>query len=118
MNAAGVARRWQFWAAFGVAILLIAGVVSYFASSSPDGLDSATLQGCQVVATDHGEQLTGSCIAQHATEHTMSVSPLADYTVFGHPATSGLAGIIGAVVVLAIAFGAFWLIARTRRTKG
>lgn len=118
MNAARVARRWQFWAAFGAAILLIAGVVSYFASSSPDGLDSATLQGCQVVATDHGEQLTGSCIAQHATEHTMSVSPLADYTVFGHPATSGLAGIIGAVVVLAIAFGAFWLIARTRRTKG
>ncbi|WP_319432227.1 PDGLE domain-containing protein [Mycobacterium sp. RTGN5] len=118
MNAPGVAHRWQFWAAFGVAILLIAGVVSYFASSSPDGLDSATLQGCQVVATDHGEQLTGSCIAQHATEHTMSVSPLADYTLFGHPATSGLAGIIGAVVVLAIAFGAFWLIARTRRTKG
>jgi cobalt/nickel transport protein len=118
VNAPGVARRWQFWAAFGVAILLIAGVVSYFASSSPDGLDSATLQGCQVVATDHGQQLTGSCIAQHATEHAMSVSPLADYTLFGHPATSGLAGIIGAVVVLAIAFGAFWLIARTRRTKG
>lgn len=41
---ANTARRWQFWAGFGVAILLIAGVVSYFASSSPDGLDSATLQ--------------------------------------------------------------------------
>ncbi|BBY60084.1 PDGLE domain-containing protein [Mycolicibacterium sarraceniae] len=118
MNAAGVARHWQFWVAFGAAILLIAGVVSYFASSSPDGLDSATLQGCRVVETEHGEQLTGSCIAQHATEHVMSVSPLADYTILGHPATSGLAGIIGAVVVLAIAFGAFWLIARTRRTKG
>ena len=77
MNAAAVARRWQFWVGFGVAILLIAGVVSYFASSSPDGLDSATLQGCQVVATDHGQQLTGNCIAQHATEHPMSVSPLA-----------------------------------------
>ncbi|BBY66205.1 PDGLE domain-containing protein [Mycolicibacterium helvum] len=118
MTAAGVTRRWQFWVAFGVAILLIAGVVSYFASSSPDGLDSATLQGCQVVETDHGEHLTGNCIAQHATEHPMSVSPLADYTILGHPATSGLAGILGAVVVLAIAFGAFWLIARTRRTKG
>lgn len=116
MNA--VARRWQFWVGFGVAILLIAGVVSYFASSSPDGLDSATLQGCQVVETEHGEHLTGNCIAQHATEHPMSVSPLADYTIFGQPATSGLAGIIGAVVVLAIAFGAFWLIARTRRSKG
>lgn len=110
-------RRWQFWVGFGVAILLIAGVLSYFASSSPDGLDSATLQGCQVVHTEHGEQLTGSCIAQHATEHQMSVSPLADYTVLGNPATSGVAGVIGAIAVLAIAFGAFWLIARTRRTK-
>ncbi|WP_431232730.1 PDGLE domain-containing protein [Mycolicibacterium psychrotolerans] len=117
MNALAVTRRWQFWAGFGVAILLIAGVVSYFASSSPDGLDSATLQGCQVVETDHGEQLTGDCIAQHATAHAMSTSPLADYTIFGHSGTNGPAGIIGAVVVLAIAFGAFWLIARSRRTK-
>ncbi|MEZ0357579.1 PDGLE domain-containing protein [Mycobacterium sp. SA01] len=117
MSAQTVARRWQFWVGFGAAILLIAGVVSYFASSSPDGLDSATLQGCQVVHTEHGEQLTGSCIAQHATEHTMSASPLADYTIFGHPATSGLAGVIGALVVLGIAFGGFWLIARSRRAK-
>lgn len=117
MSAAAVARRWQFWAGFGVAILLIAGVVSYFASPSPDGLDSATLRGCQVVDTGHGEELTGTCIAQHATEHTMSASPLADYTLFGHPATGGLAGIIGAIVVLGIAFGGFWLIARTRRAK-
>lgn len=117
MSAKTAARRWQFWAGFGVAILLIAGVVSYFASSSPDGLDSATLQGCQVVQTGHGEQLTGNCIAQHATQHAMSTSPLADYTIFGHPATSGLAGIIGAVVVLGIAFGGFWLIARSRRAK-
>lgn len=112
------ARRWKFWAAFAAAILLIAGVVSYFASSSPDGLDSATLQGCQVVETAQGEQLTGSCIAQHATEHTMSTSPLADYAILGRPATGGLAGIIGVVVVLGIAFGAFWVIARTRRSKG
>jgi cobalt/nickel transport protein len=111
------ARRWQFWVGFGVAILLIAGVVSYFASKSPDGLDSATLQGCQVVDTDHGEQLTGQCIAQHATAHPMSASPLADYTIFGQPATSGLAGVIGAVVVLVLAFGGFWLIARSRRAK-
>lgn len=111
-------RRWQFWAGFGAAIVLIAGVVSYFASHSPDGLDSATLQGCQVVHTDRGEQLTGNCIARHATAHRMSTSPLADYTVFGHPATGGLAGIIGAVVVLALAFGGFWLIARSRRSRG
>ena len=38
-------RHWWFWAGFAGAILLIAGVASYFASSSPDGLDSATFAG-------------------------------------------------------------------------
>lgn len=109
-------RHWRFWAGFATAIVLIAGVVSYFASSSPDGLDSATLQGCQVVETQDGEQLTGSCIAQHAAEHPMSVSPLADYTLFGHAGSVGAAGIIGALVVLALAGGAFWLLARSRRS--
>lgn len=113
---ATVGRRWRFWAGFVVAIVLIAGVVSYFASSSPDGLDSATLRGCEVVETDHGEQLAGSCIAQHATEHAMSASPLADYSVAGHDATGGLAGIIGAAVVLALASGGFWLLGRSRRS--
>ena len=42
-------RRWPFWVTFAAAILVIAGVASYFASSSPDGLDSATLRGCQVI---------------------------------------------------------------------
>ena len=46
-------RRW-FWIAFAVVTLLIAGGVSYLASSSPDGLDSATLQGCEVIATADG----------------------------------------------------------------
>lgn len=108
-------RHWRFWVVFAAAIVLIAGVASYFASSSPDGLDSATLQGCQVIQTDQGEQLTGSCIAQHATQHAMSVSPLAEYTVFGHAGSVGIAGIIGAGVVLALAGGAFWLLARGRR---
>lgn len=111
-----LSRHWRFWTGFAIAVLVIAGVVSYFASSSPDGLDSATLQGCQVVETANGEQLSGNCIAQHATEHTMAVSPLAEYTVFGHPGSVGVAGIIGAVVVLALSGGAFWLLARSRRS--
>lgn len=109
-------RHWWFWAGFAGSILLIAGAASYFASSSPDGLDSATLQGCQVMQTAQGEELIGNCIAQHATEHVMSVSPLADYTVFGRPGSVGVAGIIGAVAVLALAGGAFWLLARSRRS--
>jgi cobalt/nickel transport protein len=109
-------KRWSFWIAFAAATLLIAGVVSYFASSNPDGLDSATLQGCQVVETADGEQLTGDCIAQHADEHAMSTSPLADYAIGGQDGTGGIAGIIGVLVTVAVAGSAFWLIARSRRS--
>lgn len=109
-------KRWSFWIAFAAATLLIAGVVSYFASSAPDGLDSATLQGCQVVETADGEQLTGNCIAQHASEHSLATSPLADYAVGGQDGTGGIAGIIGVLVTVAVAGSAFWLIARSRRS--
>jgi cobalt/nickel transport protein len=111
-------RSWTFWVGFAIVTLLIAGGVSYFASSSPDGLDSATLQGCEVVETADGEELTGSCIAQNATDHHLAASPLADYSIFGGENTGGIAGILGVVVTLAIAGGAFWLIARSRSSKG
>jgi cobalt/nickel transport protein len=110
-----MSKRWRFWVAFAAATLVIAGVVSYFASSSPDGLDSATLRGCEVVETADGEELTGDCIAQHAGEHAMSTSPLADYAIGGRDGTGGVAGIIGVLVTVAVAGSAFWLIARSRR---
>jgi cobalt/nickel transport protein len=108
------ARR-LFWVVFAVVTLLIAGGVSYFASSSPDGLDSATLRGCEVVETPYGEELTGSCIAQHADEHSLAASPLADYAIGGREGTGGLAGIVGVLATVAVAGAAFWLIARSRR---
>ena len=108
----------MFWIGFTVVTLLIAGVLSYFASSSPDGLDSATLQGCEVVETADGEQLTGSCIAQNAEDHSMAGSPLADYSIAGGENTGGVAGVIGVMVTVVIAGGAFWLIARSRKPKG
>jgi cobalt/nickel transport protein len=104
-----------FWVGFALATLLIAGVVSYFASPNPDGLDSATLQGCEVVEVDGVEQLTGQCIAQNARDHAMSESPLADYAIAGDESTGGLAGIIGVLATLGVAGGAFWLIARSNR---
>ena len=109
------ARSWRFWAAFAVATLLIAGGLSYLASSSPDGLDSATMQGCQLVETAGGEQLQGDCIAQHAGEHGLAHSPLADYSIGGRDGTGGVAGVVGVAVTVLIASGAFWLIARSRR---
>jgi cobalt/nickel transport protein len=108
-------QRRVFFVAFAVVVLVIAGGVSYFASASPDGLDSATRQGCQVVETAEGEQLTGDCIAQHAGEHPLASSPLADYAIGGRPATGGVAGILGALVTLAAAGSAFWVLARARR---
>lgn len=107
-------RRWWFWVGFAVVTLLIAGGVSYLASPNPDGLDSATLQGCEVVETVDGEELRGDCIAQHAGDHALADSPLADYAVGGRDGTGGLAGIAGVVVTVVVACGAFWLIARSR----
>ncbi|ULE33027.1 PDGLE domain-containing protein [Mycobacterium sp. IDR2000157661] len=110
--------RRLFWIGFTVVILLIAGGVSYFASSSPDGLDSATLQGCEVVETPGGEELAGSCIAQHSEEHALAASPLADYAVGGRDGTGGVAGIAGVLATAAVAGALFWLIAAGRRAGG
>ncbi|ORI16362.1 PDGLE domain-containing protein [Rhodococcus sp. 1168] len=107
----------RFYVGFAVAALLIAGIVSYFASSHPDGLDSTTLQGCQVVGTDTGDTLTGSCIAQSATDHGMTGTPLADYAIDGRDTLTGVAGIIGVIVTFAAAGGLFWLIARSRHSR-
>ncbi|MCV7223228.1 PDGLE domain-containing protein [Mycolicibacterium elephantis] len=111
-----MSSRWRFWVGFAVVTLLIAGVVSYFASSSPDGLDSATLRGCEVIETADGEELRGECIAQHADEHTLAASPLADYAIGGRDGTGGLAGVLGVLATVVVAGSAFWMISRSRRT--
>lgn len=105
-------RPLGFLVGFLVAALLIAGGLSYFASSSPDGLDSVALDGCRVTATDRGEQLHGTCIAQNATNSATAGSPLADYAVGGAGGTTGLAGVIGVLVCLAVGGGLFGLLRR------
>lgn len=106
-------KSW-FLVGFAVAALLIAGILSYFASSSPDGLDSATLRGCEVVETDRGEQLEGNCIAQNATDHHLSSSPFAGYSIHGNGALTGVAGMLGVVAVFVVAGLLFRAIARRR----
>jgi cobalt/nickel transport protein len=98
-----------FYAGLVVALLL-AGVVSYAASSSPDGLDAVTQAGCQLDAS--GEPVGGQCIAQNAREHAPSGSPLADYTVGGSEGTTGVAGVIGVLATLVLAGGLFWVLRR------
>lgn len=106
----------KFLLGFALVALFIAGAVSYLASSSPDGLDSATLKGC--TETEAGE-LVGTCIAQQAGGHAMTGSPLAGYTIGGDEGLLGVSGVLGVMAVFVLAGGLFWLLARNsakRRT--
>jgi hypothetical protein len=70
--------------------LALAGFVSYYASSDPDGLEK--------VAEDKGFIAT-------ATEHDLADSPVADYAVRGVEdgrLSGGLAGVLGVVVTFAV----------------
>ena len=91
--------------------LAIAGGVSYFASSAPDGLDATTLQGCTLDA--EGNITGGSCAAQRAQDHELG-GFLADYGIKGLDDSTGLAGVIGVALTFVIGLAIFWLI-RSRR---
>lgn len=93
--------------------LLLAGVVSNFASAHPDGLDSSLREGCTFDADD---TITGgSCPAQAAKGHELADSPLADYGVRGVDnsyLSTGLSGVLGVLVTFAVGGGLFWLVRR------
>ena len=96
--------------------LLLAGVVSNFASGSPDGLDATARQGCTF---DAGGEITGgTCMAQQEQDHQLADSPLADYGIRGidNPYLStGLAGVAGVLITFGIGAGGFWLVRRRER---
>ncbi len=80
--------------------LLLAGVVSGFASSSPDGLER--------VAEDKG-------FAETAQDHALAGSPVADYGVSGvqdERLSTGLAGVLGVGLTFAFGLGLFTLVRR------
>ena len=84
--------------------LLLAGVVSFYASSSPDGLEK--------VAEDIGFIET---VEPHAIEN----SPLADYGVSGEEnerISVGLSGVLGVALTAVVAMGGFTLLAK--KSKG
>ncbi|WP_200303325.1 energy-coupling factor ABC transporter permease [Streptomyces adelaidensis] len=85
--------------------LLLAGVVSFYASASPDGLEK--------VAADKG-------IDAKVEDHAAADSPLADYGVEGLTDTrlsGGLAGVIGVGVTVVAGTGIFWAVRRRRTTE-
>jgi cobalt/nickel transport protein len=110
-------RTWLFFAGFALVALVVAGVLSYFADSNPDGLDSATLKGCEIVQTPQGEELTGSCIARNARDHDLADGPLADYAVDGDDRFTGVAGVVGVLATLVVSGSLFWLLRTRSRSK-
>jgi cobalt/nickel transport protein len=96
--------------------LLLAGVVSSFASGSPDGLDSAAREGCTFDADDN---ITGgTCMAQREQDHQMEDSPLADYGIKGIDnefLSTGLSGVLGVLITFGIGAGVFRLARRRSR---
>ncbi|MFE9218557.1 energy-coupling factor ABC transporter permease [Streptomyces lavendulae] len=90
------------WISGLVTALVLAGFVSYYASSSPDGLEK--------VAADQG-------IDAKAREHAAAGSPLADYSVkdvSDARLSGGLAGIIGVGGTVLVGTGIFWAVRRRR----
>ncbi|RIV36752.1 PDGLE domain-containing protein [Micromonospora radicis] len=105
-------RLWGFLAGGLLVALLLAGVVSNFASPHPDGLDSSLRQGCTLDAD--GEIIGGSCPAQQEKEHEIG-GPLADYGIAGIDndfLSTGLSGVLGVLLTFGVAGGAFWLVRR------
>ncbi len=99
-----------------VVALLLAGVVSNFAASSPDGLDATALQGCTV--NEAGEITGGTCMAQQEQDHQLDGGPLADYGIAGldnSAVSTGLAGVTGVLVTFAVGVLVFHLVRSRRR---
>jgi hypothetical protein len=90
----------RFLLIFLLAALIIGGVVSFYASGHPDGLE--------YVARSTGFLDT----AKHSAS---AGSPLADYGVTGvrnARLSRGVAGIIGVLATLLLAGGLFWVLRR------
>jgi hypothetical protein len=101
-------RLWWFLGIGLLVALLVAGVLSGFASGDPDGLER--------VSIDEGFDET-------AQDHTLADSPLADYTVAGvedERLSTGLAGIVGVAITLILSGALFYgirLYGKARRGK-
>jgi cobalt/nickel transport protein len=100
-----LATRWLALGALLVALVL-AGVLSFYASSDPDGLNR--------VAIDKG-------FSDTETHHRTADGPLAGYATSGvddDRLSGGLAGVVGVVVVLALTAGLAQVVRRRRTEDG
>lgn len=92
----------RFFVAFALVAVVLAGGVSYFASTAPDGLNR--------VAQDHG-------ITRTERPHALGDGPMAGYGVHGVSTpwlSGGIAGVAGVGVVLALTSGLAFAVRRKR----
>ncbi|MFM7860159.1 MAG: PDGLE domain-containing protein [Candidatus Nanopelagicaceae bacterium] len=100
-----VINQKKFFLIGAVVTLILAGVVSFYASSSPDGLEK--------VAERIG-------FIDTAKDHAIDNSPLADYGVEGienDRVSVGISGIIGVAITGVVAYIIFMALARKKRDK-
>jgi len=94
-----VSRGAVGWFVVGLFVtVVVAVVVSQFASSSPDGLE--------YVADRQG-------FSEQAEDHDLADTPLADYgqnLESDGAISTGVAGLVGVAAALGVGFGLFWLI--------
>ena len=94
-------RRLRVFVVAGLAVaVVLAAVLSQFASSAPDGLER--------VATDQG-------FADSAEDHALGDAPLADYGVRGvedDRVGTAVAGLAGVALTFAIGYGLFAVLRR------
>ena len=89
-----------------IVAFLLAGFVSGYASSEPDGLNK--------VAADKG-------FATQEQEHGLASSPLADYTVSwigNEQVAGGVAGVLGVTITLVVGGAVFSAVRLLRRRPG
>ena len=99
-------RRTRIFLLAGLAVtVVVAAVVSGFASGDPDGLER--------VAIDKEFEST-------AADHALDGSPLADYAVQGiddERVSTGVAGVIGVAATLTVTVGLLYGVRAVRRSR-
>ncbi|REE95688.1 PDGLE domain-containing protein [Thermomonospora umbrina] len=99
-------RNGRFLLAFLLVALVVAGVVSFYASGDPDGLTK--------VAEDKG-------FIEQEKDHALKDSPLGDYAVSGvddERLSGGLAGVVGVGITAVVGGGLFWAVRRRGGAQG
>ena len=94
--------------------LLLAGVVSNFASARPDGLDSAAAARA-ARSTPRATSPAAPAWPAGRQDHELGDSPLADYGIRGIDnayLSTGLSGVLGVLLTFAVGGGIFWLVRR------